>query len=406
MKANSVKALLEMSTEKKLTLKEFSKVRILAKTCDLINQNKKKDERNKAVRSEEFQSLLGDLRLTFEYQSDSTILTILNSLLRIKYRDEAILSSTCKLVINNKIRRPQSITNILYVLAKFKYNQSVSAESNIERTQLLAKSAEVFKKELVLPTQMVCRNLWNFYALMHFDKELFDKFAQIIAKSSDSLNELDVANALRSFAQFKYMNFDALEGLIKTTIQNASTYNIKSLAVISNSLAILEIQNTTVFKIIKNVILKDFLEGKTTNQVETLEPIDCAQLMTAYCRVKIFDLDLLQTLEEVFLQKIEKAEGETLVTMFNSHANWAQNMIEECLIKKTQKRAAYNAFKKYNEEFYNKIAVNLARNIEEINLKGVILVLAHGNMAHLKKRENIRIMRSFAVKGINNIKSE
>ena len=48
----------------------------------------------------------------------------------------------------------------------------------------------------------------------------------------------------------------------------------------------------------------------------------------------------------------------------------------------------------------------MARNINEINLKGVILVLAHGNMAHLKKRENMRIMRAFAVKGIRNLESE
>lgn len=50
--------------------------------------------------------------------------------------------------------------------------------------------------------------------------------------------------------------------------------------------------------------------------------------------------------------------------------------------------------------------VNLIRNISEINLKGVFLVLAHGNMAHLKKRTNIRYMRQFAVKGIKTLKEE
>jgi len=33
-------------------------------------------------------------------------------------------------------------------------------------------------------------------------------------------------------------------------------------------------------------------------------------------------------------------------------------------------------------------------------LKGVFMVLAHGNMAHLKKRSNVRLMRQFAVKGV------
>ncbi len=115
--------------------------------------------------------------------------------------------------------------------------------------------------------------------------------------------------------------------------------------------------------------------------------------MTAYCRVSIFDVDLLQTLEQVFVKKIDEANGETLVTMFTSHASWAQDMIEQCLIKKIQKRKTYNAFRAYNEEFYEHLAVNLNRNISEINLKGVFLVLANGNMAHLKKRNNIRLMR-------------
>lgn len=34
----------------------------------------------------------------------------------------------------------------------------------------------------------------------------------------------------------------------------------------------------------------------------------------------------------------------------------------------------------------------LINRVEDINLKGVFLILAHGNMAHLKKRENMRLM--------------
>jgi hypothetical protein len=50
--------------------------------------------------------------------------------------------------------------------------------------------------------------------------------------------------------------------------------------------------------------------------------------MTAYCRVGIFDFELFEILENVFIKNIDKASGETLVTMFTSHASWAQNMIE------------------------------------------------------------------------------
>lgn len=66
----------------------------------------------------------------------------------------------------------------------------------------------------------------------------------------------------------------------------------------------------------------------------------------------------------------------------------------------------YNYFKKYNEELYEHLAVNLQRSIKEINLKGIFLVLAHGNMAHLKRRNNMRLMRGFAVKGIECLNNE
>ena len=81
-------------------------------------------------------------------------------------------------------------------------------------------------------------------------------------------------------------------------------------------------------------------------------------------------------------------------------------MIDECLVKKTQVRRSYNYFKKYNEEFYQHMAVNLIRNIKDINLKAILLVLANGNIAHIKQRSNMRLMRQFAVKGIETLKDE
>lgn len=45
--------------------------------------------------------------------------------------------------------------------------------------------------------------------------------------------------------------------------------------------------------------------------------------MTAFCRVGIFDVDFLEILETIFIKRIDEASGETLVTMFTSHAAWA-----------------------------------------------------------------------------------
>ena len=50
--------------------------------------------------------------------------------------------------------------------------------------------------------------------------------------------------------------------------------------------------------------------------------------------------------------------------------------------------------------------MNLQRNISEINLKGIFLVLAQGNVAHLKRRNNVRLLRQFAIRGIDTLIDE
>jgi len=68
-----------------------------------------------------------------------------------------------------------------------------------------------------------------------------------------------------------------------------------------------------------------------------LKPVDCAHLMSAFCKVKLFEhnLDLFELLQRQFVKYIDHASGETLVTMYTSHANWGMYMIEECLVKKS-----------------------------------------------------------------------
>lgn len=56
--------------------------------------------------------------------------------------------------------------------------------------------------------------------------------------------------------------------------------------------------------------------------------------MTAYSRVEMWDLEFFEVLEKVFIDKIEEATGESIVTMFVSHSNWAAHMIDQCLVKK------------------------------------------------------------------------
>ena len=53
-----------------------------------------------------------------------------------------------------------------------------------------------------------------------------------------------------------------------------------------------------------------------------------------------------------------------------------------------------------------KIIVNLIRNSHEINLKGTILALHSGNITKLKLRHNMRLMNTFAVKGVEALARE
>lgn len=118
------------------------------------------------------------------------------------------------------------------------------------------------------------------------------------------------------------------------------------------------------------------------------------------------EVDLFESLESQFVEHIDDADGPTIVTMFCAHAAWAAHQIDECLIKKKQPARVFKIFKKYNAAFYEKIVVNLNRNAQEINLKGTLLALVNGNVAHLKRRDNIRLMHEFALRGVQAIKRE
>lgn len=126
--------------------------------------------------------------------SDAQRLTVLNAFLSMRYRDTDIMERTAKLIVNNTITQANSITNFLYILAKFGF------KPNENNPSLMAKCASILVAEPVLPVKMVSRNLWNFSQLGHFDRPLFDKCSTIIAKNTDQITHIDVANILKAFA--------------------------------------------------------------------------------------------------------------------------------------------------------------------------------------------------------------
>ena len=103
-------------------------------------------------------------------------------------------------------------------------------------------------------------------------------FADVIQKADPSkLNELDLANSLRAFAHFQYVNFDCLEMLLKQSIRNASEMKLRSLAVVVNSFAELDVINPTLLTITKEILLRSVdTKSEHVLKPQDLEPINCA----------------------------------------------------------------------------------------------------------------------------------
>jgi hypothetical protein len=82
-------------------------------------------------------------------------------------------------------------------------------------------------------------------------------FSDVILRVGEpyKLNELDLANSLRSFAHFQYVNYDCLELLLKQTIRSAHEMKLRSLAVIVNSFSELDVVNPTLLGITKEILL-------------------------------------------------------------------------------------------------------------------------------------------------------
>ena len=96
------------------------------------------------------------------------------------------------MVTKEKIVKVNTLTNILYVFAKFQFAPDEACISKIKK-QFVTKEDE-------LNTRLVSRNLWNFFELKIYDKQLFDTLCKVISGSStDSKSKIqhnDIANSL------------------------------------------------------------------------------------------------------------------------------------------------------------------------------------------------------------------
>lgn len=81
-------------------------------------------------------------------------------------------------------------------------------------------------------------------------------------------------------------------------------------------------------------------------------------------------------------------------------------MVDECLIKKLQPYSKFEEFWRYNDYFYEKCATRLEKRAQDLDLHSTMVVLLNGNVTHLKRHAQIRIMYEFVVKGVSAIGRE
>ena len=241
------------------------------------------------IKSAHFQQLISELKGSFESDpsmTDIKKITVLNSLWQMRYRDETVLEKACSAFMASKTLNVQTMTNLLYILAKFKY-APFSTQKDGEKNAFFLKCSTILKSELALSSDLACRNLWNFYALNYYEPELFDLLGSIIVKHHDKLSEIDVANAFKAFAFFKHTQTEqaaiTLESLVRRTIREVNGWRMQTIAQVSNSLADLDVQNTTIFGIIKNIIMtaeqldnNADVDGQQQDVRLNLNPVDCA----------------------------------------------------------------------------------------------------------------------------------
>ena len=223
--------------------------------------------------------------------------------------------------------------------------------------------------------------------------------------------DVDIANCVKSFAVFEYLDYDCLEMLLLQTIRTATQMKLFSLAVIVDSFALLDIRNPQLVSISKQIILQQLqiYKGEIPEQLVSpfkLEILDALIFQSAFCNQMFHEEEILYGLEELLIANIGELDGIQVADLFNNHARWASHMVDVCLIKKEQPHAKFRQFWVYNDIFYEKCASVLESRLVDMDLHAQMTVMLNGNIIHMRRYRQTKIMFHFVVKGVTNIKKE
>lgn len=231
---------------------------------------------------------------------------MLQSLLRLQIYDEQIMTKTEELIATDQVLKIAQLTNYLWVLGKFKY----SARNNayLERAIQLILATEN------LDVVSACRNLWNLSALEYKSIAAMKHMTAVVMEQKDRLKDVDVANCVKSYATFEYLDYECLEMLLLQSIRTATEMKLFSLAVIVDSFAELDIRNPQLINISKLIIQQELLiaKGEAPEQLVTpyrLEILDAIIFQSAFCNGMFHEEEILYGLEELVMANMDDLDG-------------------------------------------------------------------------------------------------
>lgn len=145
-------------------------------------------------------------------------------MMKVGIKSNKILGETCNLIMADQITNADAVTQVLHVMARFQYTPSLKADFSNENgpdALFMKKCTQILKNEPILSQSSACINFWNFYAMSFEDKDLLNCLSQYIIKDHQNLIEKDVVKVFKSMAHFDYLNLEARDALLKTTIRNS-----------------------------------------------------------------------------------------------------------------------------------------------------------------------------------------
>jgi hypothetical protein len=91
------------------------------------------------------------------------------------------MGETCNLIMADQIKSIDAITEILSILAKFRYGRNTDFKEGPDAI-FMQKIEKIYLGEPVLSQQVACKIMWNLWAIGYESKEVMTHASKFITK--------------------------------------------------------------------------------------------------------------------------------------------------------------------------------------------------------------------------------